>query len=93
MRKQLKAEILALDTKLVLQRYQIADNAQRRIDRLRRIPPLWLVGGGFGSGFLVGRLQKSSSGSLWQLYLTGMRAWGIANMILPPAPLDYGRSL
>jgi len=91
-RQQLIGNIQALDGLLTAQQHQLRLNGQRRMARLRRVSPLWLVGGGLVTGLVAGRLASSRTladigllgrAGLYSWVLGGIRLWRLSGSLLP----------
>lgn len=82
-RRQLKTDIERLDRQLLHQRQQLQRNGKERAARLRKVSPLWLLGGGFAAGLLAGRVTAISTKGACGVGLGSLRVWSLARNILP----------
>src|SRR5690606_40009099 len=81
-RSRLIAEINALDQRLAAERGVLASQGRARIDRLGRVAPLWLLGGGLLAGLVVGRLASPAGGGARGFLLGGMQLWRLSGGVV-----------
>lgn len=74
-RKQLISELAELDSRLQLQRRQIAVTSRQAATSLQQYNPYWLIAGGLLAGTVVGHLGWRSA---WAAGIAGYRLFPLA---------------
>ena len=84
-RAQLSTDLLALDLELTARRARLRASGRERIERLREVPPMLLLGGGVAAGLATGLLASCCGPRFYTLCGNGVRLWRMAGLVLPLA--------
>ena len=84
-RARLNADILALDLELTARRARLRASSRERVERLREVPPMLLLGGGVAAGLATGLLASCCGPRFYTLCGNGVRLWRLAGLVLPLA--------
>ena len=84
-RAQLSTDILALELELTARRARLRATGEERIERLRAVPPMLLLGGGVAAGMATGLLASCCGSRFSTLFGNSLRLWRVAGLLLPLA--------
>lgn len=81
-RKKLKSQIQELDEQLAVEFGLLKLDARERYAAIRRISPLWWVGGAAVAGAVLGKLTAGRGGPL-AVARQGMNLFRFASLVMP----------
>lgn len=82
-RTRLSAEIAALELELGVRHARLRVSGQERIERLRAIPPMLLLGGGMAAGAFTGALVSRCSPNVDWLLTNVLRLLRMTGLVMP----------
>ena len=81
-RKKLKSQIQELDEQLAVEFGLLKLDARERYAAIRRISPLWWVGGAAVAGAILGKLTAGRGGAM-AVARQGMNLFRFASLVMP----------